>query len=303
MLDHARSVRPETPLVRCDLARLPFERQAFAGVWASRAHQHLRAADLPLALAELHRIVKPEGLVTLTVFTRAGVEHSPHGVLEEISSPGSGDDFPGRLFTWWDPHRLTEVIEHAAFSVQDLDVGTSDDHGIAPVRITAIRRMALPDHIGADMRLLCCGINPSVHAARAGVGYVSPSNRFWPALERAGLCDVPRDPRRLLRVHGIGMTDLVKRPTPRASDVHPDEYADSFARLAELCRWLKPRALVVLTLGGWRTATGDRRATVGWQSTTVGPTPVYVMPSTSGLNAHTNVGQLADHLAAAAAGP
>jgi G:T/U-mismatch repair DNA glycosylase len=61
------------------------------------------------------------------------------------------------------------------------------------------------------MRLLCCGINPSVHAAEAGVGYATASNRFWSALAAAGLTTVDRDPRRLLRDHGIGI--LTKRKT------------------------------------------------------------------------------------------
>ena len=30
-------------------------------------------------------------------------------------------------------------------------------------------------------------LNPSEHAADAGVGYVTPGNRFWPAALAAGL--------------------------------------------------------------------------------------------------------------------
>ena len=39
------------------------------------------------------------------------------------------------------------------------------------------------------MRLLVCGLNPSVYSADAGVGYARPGNRFWPALRLAGLTD------------------------------------------------------------------------------------------------------------------
>ncbi|HQK16523.1 MAG TPA: FHA domain-containing protein, partial [Polyangiaceae bacterium] len=40
---------------------------------------------------------------------------------------------------------------------------------VAPdrIEITATAQRALPDHVGADMRLLCCGLNPSLHAADA----------------------------------------------------------------------------------------------------------------------------------------
>jgi TDG/mug DNA glycosylase family protein len=303
MVQAARRAAPGAPVTRCDLAALPFGTATFAGAWATKAHQHLPAADLPLALADLHRVLEPDGCLDLTVFTRDGVGSTGHGVAEEVSAPGSGDDLPGRLFTWWDPDRLVEVVTHAGFAVERGDVGVADGEGIASVRLSATRRLALPDHVGAGMRLLCCGINPSVHAAEAGVGYVTRSNRFWPALRAAGLAAVDRDPRLLLRHHGIGMTDLVARPTPRASDLDPTEFGPSLDRLTRLCRWLRPAALVVVGVDAWRRAAGAPRAAVGWQPEPVGPTPVYVMPSTSGLNARVPLADLAAHLRAAADGP
>src|SRR5699024_6964546 len=150
------------------------------------------------------------------------------------------------------------------------------------VTATAARR--LPDHVAPGMRLLCCGLNPSLHAAEAGIGYVSPSNRFWKALLRAGLTDRDRDPAHLLRVHRIGMTDLVRRATPRAADLSPDEFRDGLHRLRRLCERLRPDALAVVGLTGWRTAV-DPRARPGWQPEPLGPTPVYLLPSTSGLYA------------------
>ena len=182
-------------------------------------------------------------------------------------------------------------------------VGLEIKYEILRGELSNPRRLALPDHVGAAMRLLCCGINPSVHAAEAGVGYVTRSNRFWPALLASGLADVDRDPRLLLRRHRIGMTDLVPRPTPRASDLDPAEYGPSLDRLARLCGWLRPAAVVVVGIDAWRRASGDRRAVLGWQPEPVGPTPVYVMPSTSGLNARVPLADLVDHLRAAAGPP
>lgn len=153
------------------------------------------------------------------------------------------------------------------------------------------------------MGLLCCGINPSVHAAEAGVGYVTASNRFWPALRLACLSTVDRDPRRLLRDDGVGMTDLVKRPTAKASELRRSDYDSSLDRLRRLCSWLRPRSMVVVGIGPWRLASGDRRASLGWQPEPLGPTPVYVMPSTSGLNARASLAELADHLRTAAHPP
>ncbi len=53
----------------------------------------------------------------------------------------------------------------------------------------------------------------------------------------------------------------------------------------------------------WILTLVHRKAVAGWQPTGIGDVPVYVIPSTSGLNAHVKVADLADHLTKAAAGP
>jgi TDG/mug DNA glycosylase family protein len=299
MVRVARSAVPGVPVVQADLADLPFGRHVFDGVWASKAHQHLPAAELPLALADVHRVVRVGGRFDLTVF--AAEPGTP--TAEEVSGPDSGDDLPGRLFTWWDPDHLRAVVEAAGFEVTSLElVGARHQARNLRLEVTAVARRALPDHVGPDLRLLCCGLNPSLHAADAGVGYVTGSNRFWRAMALAGLTTRDRDARHLARVDRIGMTDLVKRPTARADELTTAEYREGVARLEALCRWLRPGALAVVGLAGWRAAV-DRRAVVGWQPQALGGVPVYVLPSTSGLNARVSLDDLARHLRSAAAPP
>lgn len=281
----ARAAARHAPAVQADLVHLPFDRGAFAAIWASKAHQHLPAAELPAALAEAHRVLRTGGRLELTLFPT----HEPGApTTTEVSTVASGDDLPGRLFTWWDPDHLATVVEAAGFSIASLEVGPTID-----LRGTAER--ALPDHVGPRMRLLCCGLNPSWHAADAGVGYVTGSNRFWRAMAAAGLATRDRDPRHLLHHDRIGMTDLVKRPTARADEVAPAEFRAGLERLDALCAWLRPGAVAMVGLQGWRAAV-DRRATVGWQERRLGGSPVYVLPSTSGLNAGTSLDELARHL-------
>jgi TDG/mug DNA glycosylase family protein len=234
--------------------------------------------ELPMALAALRRRVEP-----------GDVLHTAWAIR------------------WFDEARLRAVVDAAALDLVTLaarrPLRSGPRKGAVPVGIDAVARRALPDHVGPGMRLLCCGLNPSLHAADAGVGYVTGSNRFWPAMVAAGLTDRPRDNVHLLEVHRIGMTDIVKRPTPRADELTPDEYRVGVARLASLCDWLRPGAVAMVGLAGWRAAV-DRKAAVGWQPEGLGDagTPVYVLPSTSGLNARVSVAQSADHLATAAGG-
>ena len=95
------------------------------------------------------------------------------------------------------------------------------------------------------------------------------------------------------------MTDLVKRATVAAAELTADEYRAGLARIERLVRWLRPGALCVVGLAGWRAA-ADRRARPGVQPGGLGGVPVYVMPSTSGLHARSSLGELTDHLRAAA---
>jgi TDG/mug DNA glycosylase family protein len=295
MLRVALAAQPDVPGVHCDLASLPFRPGAFAGVWASKAHQHVAPSALPGALAELHRALPVGGELELTMFSHDG----PEDVRTIVTS--DDDDFPGRLFTLWHVDALRDLVVGAGFDVDRLTV-IADDR---PPRIElgARRARSLPDPVGPGMRLLVCGLNPSIYSADAGVGYARPGNRFWPALRLSGLSALDRDADRLLREARIGITDLVKRPTVGAAELRAEEYRTGLARVERLCRLLAPAAVCFVGLAGWRAAV-DRRATVGWQERRLGgKTPAYVMPSTSGLNARIPVGELADHLATAAEGP
>jgi len=149
------------------------------------------------------------------------------------------------------------------------------------------------------MRLLVCGLNPSVYSADVGSGFARPGNRFWPAAVAAGLVSRERDPRHALAAHGIGMTDLVKRATARADGLTDDEYRAGAQRIERLVEWLQPGAVCFVGLSGWRAAV-DRRARAGVQPTPFGGRTAYVMPNTSGVNGHASLAALTDHLRRAA---
>jgi len=164
--------------------------------------------------------------------------------------------------------------------------------------VEARRDRTLPDFVGGGMRILVCGLNPSVVSADAGFGYAGATNRFWPAALGCGLVTRPRDPLHALEVDGVGMTDLVKRATAAAAELAAAEYRTGAARVERLVSWLRPRAVLFVGLAGWRVAI-DRRALPGWQPARFGGVPAYVMPSTSGLNARTSRADLEAHMAQA----
>lgn len=123
----AREADPAVPVAAHDLLALPFRDGAFGGIWAWKCLQHVPAADLPVALAELARCLVGGGRLDLAVF-RSGRGQ----VHEEVSA--KEDDFPGRLFTWWEPGPLADAVRAAGFDVIDLAVTDRT------VKVTATRR-------------------------------------------------------------------------------------------------------------------------------------------------------------------
>jgi TDG/mug DNA glycosylase family protein len=190
------------------------------------------------------------------------------------------------------PVSLEDLLTGAGFSLQ------RPVEGLDGTRVSVRRLRTLPDTVGAGMRALVCGLNPSVIAADAGYGYAGRSNRFWTAATAADLVSRTRDPLHALLHDGVGMTDLVKRATPSAGELRRDEYREGAERVQRLVAWLRPGVVVFVGLAGWRAAV-DRNAVPGWQPSAFGEVPAYVLPSTSGLNARTRLAELVEHFRAA----
>lgn len=189
---------------------------------------------------------------------------------------------------------LPELVAGAGFAVER-------QRRTGGVEVVEARRdRTLPDFVAGGLRILVCGLNPSLVAADAGFGYAGATNRFWPAVVAAGVVTHPRDPLTALRDDRFGMTDLVKRATPNADSLTPDEYHAGAERVRRLVEWLRPGVVVFVGLAGWRAAI-DRRAAPGPQPSPFGGAPAYVMPSTSGRNARTPPAALVAHFQAALA--
>lgn len=235
---------------------------------------------VPMALRSLHRAMDVRAVAHIGLLGG--------GATDQLS------------FERWCEELLPCVLDGAGFAIEDIETTSRKDHdGVGPGLLVRLRRLeTLPDTVGPGMRLLLVGLNPSPHATSSGVGFSGPSNRGWPALLRSGLATVDRDPVSLLAEHRIGMTDLVKRTTRRASELRDEEYRTGLERLDRLCAWLEPAAVCVVGLSGWRTAV-NRTASSGQQPQTVGGRPVWLMPNPSGLNAHVTLDELALHLRAA----
>jgi double-stranded uracil-DNA glycosylase len=153
----------------------------------------------------------------------------------------------------------------------------------------------LPDVIAPGLDVLFCGINPSLMSAERGHHFARPGNRFWPALHLAGLTPrrfTPDEDRQLLDL-GIGITNVVDRPTRAAAELTTEELRAGAAALAELVAEYRPRVLAVLGITAWRTVFERPRAVFGRQPERIGGVETWVAPNPSGLNAHAQLPDLA----------
>lgn len=195
--------------------------------------------------------------------------------------------------------RLNERAHH------DLAIASAG-MGFSRAELEAFRDAIVPDLIGPGLRLLFVGINPGLWTAATSTHFAHPGNRFYPALRQAGIIDRDIDrgtgmtdaDRRYLIERGIGITNLVARATPKASELSPLELREGGVRLRRILVEHRPRVVAVAGVTAYREAFGDRRARLGRQARGVGIEGVYeaelwVVPNPSGLNAHETTGSLA----------
>src|SRR4051794_1250868 len=149
---HAMLRRVAGHRVQADFTALPFRRISIGGAWASKTYQHVPQTSVPLALADLHRSLVLGAALVINLF--AG-----DGSLVTTDD----DDFPGRLFSWWEPDDLRAVVEGAGFDIDAVVV--RDRH----IELTATRARMLPDFVRPGLRVLFCGYNPSLYAADRGI--------------------------------------------------------------------------------------------------------------------------------------
>jgi TDG/mug DNA glycosylase family protein len=156
----------------------------------------------------------------------------------------------------------------------------------------------IDDVLGPSLDVLFCGINPGLMSEATGHHFARPGNRFWPALHLSGFTPRLLAPaeQHLLPSYGLGITNVVARPSAKASELSRAELVEGGARLAGLVASVKPRVLAVLGVTAYRTAFARSKAAVGLQGEAVGGVPVWVLPNPSGLNAHWTLAGIAGEL-------
>jgi SAM-dependent methyltransferase len=109
--------------VQGDARRLPVASAAIAGVWANASLLHLPAAEAGLALAAIHRVLEPRGLLYVSVKQGVGAEWESDRYDRR------------RFFQYWSNESLDAALDAAGFTI------TSADTNVRP-RNTWLVRLA-----------------------------------------------------------------------------------------------------------------------------------------------------------------
>ncbi len=177
------------------------------------------------------------------------------------------------------------------------------------------RGCEVDDLVGPGLRLLFVGINPGLWTAAVGTHFAHPTNRFYPALAAAGITGYEVDrvagmtdaDRAHLVARGVGITNLVRGATARASELSREELCEGGERLLRFVADHRPRVVAIAGISAYRDAFGERGAALGRQPDTLdsairwSDAALWVVPNPSGLNAHETVATLATAYAAPAA--
>jgi TDG/mug DNA glycosylase family protein len=144
----------------------------------------------------------------------------------------------------------------------------------------------LPDVLQAGLAIVFCGMAAGKKSAAVEAYYAGPGNRFWRILHETGLTPrqlAPSEFGKLPRF-GIGLTDMEKRQSGNddeldLSGIDPQRVKDQVLRF-------EPKVLAFNSKTAARQFYRQKDIAYGRQQTRIGSTHVFVLPSTSGRNAH-----------------
>ena len=151
----------------------------------------------------------------------------------------------------------------------------------------------LPDRIQPGVRVLFVGINPGLRSAQMGHHFAGSSNRFWKLLYESRLVTEPltyqEDER--LPEWGLGLTNIVGRPSRGIESLSPQEYRGGMTALTRKVRGYQPRIVALLGITIYRIMYGAElslptRIPLGPTSSDIAGVPIFLLPNPSGRNAH-----------------
>ncbi len=157
------------------------------------------------------------------------------------------------------------------------------------------RARGIDDLVGPELVVLFCGINPGKLSGETGLHFARSGNRFWKLLCAGGFTSevmAPADQHALPSL-GVGITNIVDRPTTAASELSAAELRNGAVRLEAKVTTLAPKCVAVLGLSAYRTAFRRPKASIGPQGEHLAEASLWLLPNPSGLQAKYQLDEMA----------
>lgn len=140
----------------------------------------------------------------------------------------------------------------------------------------------LPDVLQPGLNVVFVGTAASKKSAERGAPYAGPGNAFWRILHEAGFTPRELDPTEFESVaeYGIGLTGMAPHAIGN-DDILSHEDFDPASVRAKI-EQVAPRALAFVGKRAAQEFFGRTPLDYGLQSDTIGPTAIWILPSTSG---------------------
>jgi TDG/mug DNA glycosylase family protein len=132
------------------------------------------------------------------------------------------------------------------------------------------------------MKLVIVGCNPSESSVRVGHYYAGRVNQFWPVLYKGGVVPEPfdyHDDKRVIEF-GIGLTDLVKRPTKTTAELTREDFAEGRIVLSQRLGEFTPHVIAFNGKLAFEQF-AQRKCKYGLQKELLYGARVYVLPETN----------------------
>ena len=155
-------------------------------------------------------------------------------------------------------------------------------------QVQAAYGQTMTDVIAPDLKVLFCGINPSLYSAAVDHMFARPGNRFWKTLHGAGFTPrlySPFEDQELLKL-GYGITNLAEPATARADELTKEQLLEGREILENKLMRYRPKFLGILGITAYRSAFSQPKARMGLQPERIQGVNIWVLPNPSGLNAH-----------------
>ncbi|XP_017881952.1 G/T mismatch-specific thymine DNA glycosylase-like isoform X2 [Ceratina calcarata] len=146
------------------------------------------------------------------------------------------------------------------------------------------KNCTLEDYLQMNLDIVFIGINPSLTAAHRGKYYAGACNHFYKLLHKSGLTPylLKYEEDHKLLEYGIGLTNVVHRPTRSSADLKSAELKEGMKCVEEKLMYWKPKIAVFngkCIYDACSTKSGAFK--FGLQRECIGESAVWVVPSSS----------------------